>query len=306
MAPNNILVIGAGELGMAVISNLTSHPARRQTPISVLFRQASIDSQDASKRSLVADLRSLGISLTGGDVVRDSIETLASVFRAFHTVIVCTGFGLPPGTQLKIAQAALDAEVSRYFPWQFGVDYDVIGLGSEQDLFDEQLGVRALLRGQQLGTDWTIISTGMFVSFLFEPGFGIVDMKEGTARALGDWTTEVTVTAVDDIGKMTAEIVFLPDETTRGVVFVAGDTISYGRLADVVEKETGRELSRECWSQEHLRAELAKNPENKMNKYRGVFAAGVGVAWPIEKTLNHRRGLQLNTVDDYVRAKYSS
>jgi len=67
-----------------------------------------------------------------------------------------------------LARAVLDAGVRRYVPWQFGVDYDVIGRGSAQDLFDEQLDVRDALRSQS-GTEWVIISTGMFTSFLFEP-----------------------------------------------------------------------------------------------------------------------------------------
>ena len=56
---------------------------------------------------------------------------------------------LPAGTQLKLAHAVLGVKggnVKRYVPWQFGVDYDIIGRGSAQELFDEQLGVRDLLR----------------------------------------------------------------------------------------------------------------------------------------------------------------
>ena len=51
----------------------------------------------------------------------------------------------------------LEADVKRYFPWQFGVDYDVIGRGSAQDLFDEQLDVRDLLRSQNR-MEWVIVS----------------------------------------------------------------------------------------------------------------------------------------------------
>jgi hypothetical protein len=61
----------------------------------------------------------------------------------------CTGYGTGAGGfQLKLANAVLDAGVKRYFPWQFGVDFEVIGRGSAQDLFDEQLDVRELLRSQ--------------------------------------------------------------------------------------------------------------------------------------------------------------
>ncbi len=52
----------------------------------------------------------------------------------------CTGFMAGRNIQLKLAHAALDSGVNRYFPWQFGVDYDVIGRGSAQELVDAVLG----------------------------------------------------------------------------------------------------------------------------------------------------------------------
>lgn len=55
---------------------------------------------------------------------------------------------LSPYIQIKIAKALLAAGVKRYFPWQFGIDYDVTGRNSSQGLFDSQLDVRDLLRGQ--------------------------------------------------------------------------------------------------------------------------------------------------------------
>lgn len=64
---------------------------------------------------------------------------------------------------MKLAKAALQSGVPRYFPWQFGVDFEVIGRGGPQDIFDAQLDVRELLRGQT-ATEWVIISTGMFIA----------------------------------------------------------------------------------------------------------------------------------------------
>jgi hypothetical protein len=94
--------------------------------------------------------------------VQDSEARLAEIFGPFDTIIVCGGFGFPAGTQLKVARAALRAGVTRLFPWQWGIDYDVVGTGSAQDLFDEQLEVRKLLRNQT-EVDWVIVSTGLFV-----------------------------------------------------------------------------------------------------------------------------------------------
>lgn len=210
---------------------------------------------------------------------------------------------LPPGTQLKISRAILatakNGSVRRYFPWQFGVDYDAIGLASAQDLFDEQLAVRDLLRGQK-EVEWVIVSTGMFMSFLFEEGFGVVDLRGERVMALGSWENCLTVTAVEDIGRVVAELAFVGVEE-KGVVFVAGDTVSMGRLADVVDGLLGREVERSVKTVEQLERELVESPDNVMRKYRAVFAAGVGVSWDKEASFNAKRGLDMVLVEDWAK-----
>lgn len=168
----NILVLGAGELGMAVLRELAARPEAR---VAVMLRPSAIDTLSAHKRQTLEELDTLDIEVLPGDAVNDSIDQLAAWFSGFDTRISCLGFVAGTGTQLKLAHAALRSHVQHYVPWQFGVDYDVIGQGSPQDLFDEQLEVRQLLRAQSR-LDWLIISTGMFTSFLFERAFGVVDL----------------------------------------------------------------------------------------------------------------------------------
>ncbi|OHF03737.1 isoflavone reductase [Colletotrichum orchidophilum] len=296
----SILVLGAGELGTAILHALTSHPSRPpNSQISVLLRPSTITSPDPAKSRSIAHIKSLGISLEAGDVVTDSLQSLAHTFAKYDTVISCTGFVGPAGTQLRICQAALLAKVRRFFPWQFGVDYDAIGRGSSQPLFDEQLDVRALLRAQG-ATEWVIVSTGLFMSFLFVEEFGVVDFKHQTLRALGGWEVEVTLTQPDDIARMTAEIVFDPRGVPgqgRNVVYVAGDTVSYAAVADMVEARfPGVAFSRDVWDMDSIGESLVRDPGNTWNKYRGIFGAGKGVSWPLEKTLNHERGIELENL----------
>jgi len=200
------------------------------------------------------------------------------------------------GTQVKVCRAVLAAKVKRYLPWQFGVDYEKIGRSSSQNLFTEQLDVRDLLRNQS-STSWVIISTGMFMSFLFEDYFGIVNADKSTVRALGSWENLVTVTDVKDIGRMTAEVVLAEPELKNQVVFIAGDSISYDTLAYVVEKVYGKEVNREEWTVPALKDDLAKDPDNGIKKYRVVFAEGRGVAWDRNVTLNFKKGIILQTVE---------
>jgi len=297
----SILVLGAGELGMAVLRNLAARA--HQAPgmsVSVLLRPSTIASSDPRKQQDIDELRSLGIELVQGELASDSPAELSAIFKRFHTVISCTGFVTGSGFQRKLTRAVLDAGVPRYIPWQFGVDYDVIGRGSAQDLFDEQLDVRDLLRSQDR-TAWIIISTGMFTSFLFEPSLGVVDLTQDTVHALGSWDNSVTVTTPEDIGKLTAEIVFAEPPIRNQVVYTAGDTITYGRLADIAETASGRALRREVWTVPELKAELAKDPDNAIKKYRVVFAEGRGVAWDKNRTFNAQRGIEVVDVQRWAR-----
>jgi hypothetical protein len=297
----SILVLGAGELGMAILRSLSNRVSQRShTDLTVLLRPSTIATTDPIKQRDIAELRSLGVKFLAGDLVENSVAELAGLFKDFHTVIGCTGFVTGRRILLKQAQAALDAGVKRFIPWQFGVDYDIIGRGSAQDLFDEQLDVRDLLRSQDR-MEWVIISTGMFTSFLFEPSFGVVDLANNRVHALGSWDNAVTVTTPEDIGELTAEIIFAEPRIANRVVYTAGDTITYRRLADIVDSMLDRKVQRVEWSVPLLKDELAKDPENSLKKYRVVFAEGRGVSWDKEQTFNAQRGIKVKNVDQWVR-----
>ena len=298
-APRSIVVLGAGELGSEVLKSLASHPSRSDSRLALLLRPTAIETEHVKKRSHIRSYEQLGIDILTGDVVKYSLEQLSELFAPFHTVISCTGMTFPKGTQPKIAKAALVAGVERYFPWQYGIDYDKIGRASAQDLFDEQLDVRDLLRSQQK-TGWVIVSTGMFISFLFEPAFGVVDLEKRSVTAIGSWENALTVTAPSDIGKITAEIALAAPEE-QGVVYVAGDTVSMKRLADVVEKLLETKIDRELKTMEQLRDELEQAPSDVMRKYRAVFGAGVGVAWDKSKSFNGRREIETVSVEQWAR-----
>jgi hypothetical protein len=300
MNDTSILVLGAGELGMSVLRNLAGHAdSSAGTTVTVLLRLSSINPDAPGKQRDLAELRSLGVRFLAGDLA-DPTTDLPALFRGYHTVIGCTGFVTGRGFQLKLARAVLEAGVQRYFPWQFGVNYDVIGRGSAQDLFDEQLEVRDLLRSQGR-MEWVIISTGMFTSFLFEPSFGVVDLVQDTVHALGSWDTAVTVTTPEDIGALTAEICFAEPRFVNSVVYTAGDTVTYARLADIVDSVLGRKVRRVEWTLPELKDELARDPGNAIKKYRVVFAEGKGVSWDVAETFNAQRGIAVCGVERWAK-----
>lgn len=302
----NILVLGAGELGLPVLRSLANRAkAINGVKISVLLRASAVESTSEDKQRNIAEIRDLGIEIVIGDLVKSSIDELALVFAHYDTVVGCAGYAAGVDTPMKLARAALKARIPRYFPWQFGVDFDVIGRGSPQDIFDAQLDVRELLRSQHL-TEWVIISTGMFMSYLFEPEFGVVDLENNAVHALGTLDTAVTLTTPDDIGALTAEVLFATPRIRNEIVFLAGDTVTYGEVADKLASALGRPFDRSEWSEQYLLDELAREPNNMMRKYRAAFAQGRGVAWDKRGTFNSQRGFPVTDVASWINTNLIS
>lgn len=197
------------------------------------------------------------------------------------------------------------------------MDYDVTLDGNGlMPLFGEQKAVRDLLRSEaeKSGVHWTVVSTGIFMSFLFEPFWGIVDRrrrKEGgcveeevVVRCLRDWEHGVTVTDVHDIGRVLKRILAGNVQAENRVVYVAGDTVTYNDVASIVEKVVGHQVVREKWSVEHLQGELRRDPEDGIKKYRLVFA-GEGVYWEKEKTVNWELGMDMMGVEAYAKKVFA-
>ncbi|KAF1327082.1 hypothetical protein FI667_g7883, partial [Globisporangium splendens] len=308
----SILVLGAGELGMSILHALASRVAT-DTHVTVMLRPATIQSSSPERQRDVQKIRALNICILEFNLSSSSDADLAAALRPFHMVISCMGFSAGPGTQLKIVRAALAAGIQKFVPWQFGVDYDQIGYSSAQDLFDEQLHVRELLRNQCANgvlptTQWKIISTGIFCSFLFEPWFGIVEPRasgEIVVRALGSWENAVTVTTVQDIARLTAEIVLSTETEWNSVAFIAGDTVTYANLAALVQKAASalaRPVQTEVWNASILKTKLAEDPTNSIKKYRVVFSEGVGVSWEKAETWNEVNGIKATTVEEWLQA----
>ncbi|RYH29721.1 MAG: aromatic alcohol reductase [Alcaligenaceae bacterium] len=302
----NILVLGAGELGMPVLRNL----ARRSksvdgAKISVLLRASAVESPEPAKKRDITEIRNLGIEIVLGDLVKSSIDELAEVFARYDTLIGCAGYAAGINTPMKLARAALLSGIPRYFPWQFGVDFDVIGRGGPQDIFDAQLDVRELLRSQDK-MEWVVISTGMFMSYLFEPEFGVVDLQNHAVHGLGSLDTAVTLTTPDDIGALTAEVVFAQPRIRNEIVFLAGDTVTYGEVADKLQAVLGHPFSRSEWSEKYLMDELAREPQNMMRKYRAAFAQGRGVAWDKSRTFNQRHAIAVTDVSAWIQSNLAT
>ncbi|WP_320726325.1 aromatic alcohol reductase [Enterobacter sp. 118C5] len=300
----NVLVLGAGQLGAAVLEYLVPAVTQRDGAVSVIVSPRSWDSRGKLQSETHQKLADAGAEFIAVDVADSSTETLKTHFLDFDTVINCMGFVAGAGTQLKITRAVLEAGVSRYFPWQFGVNYDVVGKGSGQPVWDEQYDVRTLLR-EQNATEWVIVSTGMFTSFLFEPAFNVVNLSEKTINALGGWDTQVTVTSPADIGRLTTEIYLHQPRIVNEVIFVAGETTSYGKLAETVERTTKQAFDKNVLTLPDLLNALHLNPDDQMLRYRAAFAREDGMWWPMSNTWNVQNNIPTQDIESWLKTVMS-
>jgi hypothetical protein len=297
--PKHILLLGAGELGTVFLSALSSLPTSSHT-LTLAVRSST---KYTHLRDTYPSLILLPLDLSSPSPV------LAETFSHYDIIISATGFGQTPDTLLKLVHEAISAGTLRkkgrlwFFTWQWGVDYDVTGDGQGlMPLFGAQKKVRDILRAQDV-IDWTVVSTGIFMSFLFEEFWGIVDRRNNktvTVRALQDWEHGVTVTDVKDIGRILGKIIAGHTLARNKVVYVAGETLTYGELADIVEKVTGKEVEREAWGVDFLAEQVSKNPEDGIRKYRLVFARD-GVWWNKAGTVNAQLGMDMMSVEEYAR-----
>lgn len=313
----NILILGAGELGMAIAYALFQHPSYdpNTTSLTLAVRHetaalrgtGSTSDRIRAISSLRFRMRRAGrgdVDYVGVDVVTDTETAMSQVFQGYTTIIHAGGMTLPAGSQLKVTRAALAAHVKEYVPWQWGVDYDVIGRNGGLGLFSEQCDVRDLLRSQT-HTKWFILSCGMFMSFLFEDFWGTVTRDEDGyitgVNALGGWDHLLTVTTVEDIAKCNAELILVDTNRRDKPVYIAGQTLRYDDFADLLESVVGKSITRSLWRTEYLKEESGKDPENKLLKYRVVFSEGNGLAWPKEGTYNAEKNIDMEGIETYMR-----
>ncbi|KAJ9617046.1 hypothetical protein H2200_000767 [Cladophialophora chaetospira] len=316
----SILVIGAGELGLAIINAILSHQAYspHTTILTLMIRPTSLTQPSPSKAKQNEHIRSLGVAIVAGDIESLSQSDLSSLLREgnYTAVLHAGGMTLAPGSMLKLTRATITAEIPYYVPWQHGVDYDTIGRQGGQGMFSEQIDVRDLLRSQRT-TDWIVLSCGIFMSFLFEEFWGVVkrlppDEDGGKEKvqvtALNSWDDVLTVTSAEDIGTCTAALLFRTDAPVNEPVYIAGDTLPYGEFADTIARvlePKGIEVVRQVWSLRYLKEESEKDPEDKLKRYRVVFSEGRGLSWRKEGTWSAKQGVEMTGVEDWVKRNWA-
>ncbi|KAF3385529.1 Acetyltransferase [Penicillium rolfsii] len=211
----------------------------------------------------IETIRGLGLGLISGDNVDDAKESLASILADNDRIICCTGFSSIEGVQ------------------QIGVDYDVIGRGSPQDLFDKQLNVRGLLRSQ----DETRYFHQLLLRAILGHGrLGEIDRlrirrlgKSGHGPNTGcSWMHRGRKSG----GRRERRAFFRSGDYT-GEAIESAMKMSSSMVGFWVQKLIDREVR----PVEGAWAALAENPDPGLLKFQAVCGRGSGVAWDMDSPI---------------------
>ncbi|MEO7200700.1 MAG: aromatic alcohol reductase, partial [Dokdonella sp.] len=82
---DNVLVLGAGQLGMAVLRALAPRVKQAKAPLTVLVWPGSITNPNANEELINAELHLLGVKIIPFDLASSGPD-LVALFRRFRTV----------------------------------------------------------------------------------------------------------------------------------------------------------------------------------------------------------------------------
>ncbi|GGA86337.1 hypothetical protein GCM10011491_12450 [Brucella endophytica] len=88
---SDMLVLGAGQLGMAVLRALAPRVRAANELLTVLVAPQMVNNPSEQDRANLAELKALGLEIMGFDLGADE-NALADLFKRYRTVVNCTGF----------------------------------------------------------------------------------------------------------------------------------------------------------------------------------------------------------------------
>ncbi|STS10573.1 Uncharacterised protein [Ewingella americana] len=110
----------------------------------------------------------------------------------------------------------------------------------------------------------------------------------------------LTLTTPEDIGLLTAAIFFHQPTLANQVVYIAGDTVTYRQITEILSEHYGREFVLQVEEIASLRAKTQATPEDVSAAYSLAFARADGVSWDKAQTFNARHGIVVTDVKGWL------
>ena len=285
-SPLHVLVTGYGRVGKHLLDALTdpeycSSARSPQVKTFLLVRPASL--ADSSKRAVIDQHTAKGVTVIEGDLSHGA-AALTPLLQSHGIKTVVSVVSGNYDTQLALIEAAKAAGVTHFIPSDFGTDYDNVPNNSVfYDMIAQpKLAIHEAVR--KSGLEWTLIANGWFAEILYGMSAMGVDSKARTVAAPVSFDTLTTLTALADVGRLTAAAIVDPNTRNKQLYF--GQQYSYDQIAQALEKATGDTVTRKVRSKEEMEAAIAKNPKDIGSIFPHSLLQ-VGNSFPEKTTYKH-------------------
>lgn len=220
-----VAVAGAtGQLGRLIATNL----ARSNVSVKALIRPNTDPERTTA-------LRSAGVVIVETDL--NHVSTLTKELRGAITVVSALQ-GLSDvilGTQKALLDAAVAADVTRFIPSDFALDFTKTPPGSNRNL-DLRRDFHAVLEASGI-PQWTSILNGPFMDLL-DGGAPLINHR---LRRVLYWNREdqpLDFTTIEDAAAFTAAVA-ADQSPTPHILRIAGDEVTPKELAAIVGRLKG-------------------------------------------------------------------
>ena len=245
-SPINVLVVGMGQVGQAILDVLiTPHYKRRVHSFLLVPRILQLDQPS---QQLVEQYRTHLVQLLEGEITSAAIEYFSDLFRQhkIDTVVSCLG-AQQTETQHALIDAARHGGVNHFIPSDFGADWEV--MSDDDPLYDITGRSRRAVHAaaKESGMDWTFIACGAFAEHLLTSDDFGVDPPKRTIRVPQPLDRRLTYTALPDVGQLTAMAIC--DSSTRNKALRIGRVTTTQHVIDTLNKHKPDERE---WTVEQL------------------------------------------------------
>lgn len=137
--------------------------------------------------------------------------------------------------QLPLIDAAIEADVKRFLPSDFGSNISGNADVRKLPVFQGKVMVQDYLNKRQDQIENTVIVNGVFLDWALEKGF-LINKHGGPTALFDDPNNKISTTTLADVGKAVAGVLKHPAETKNKTVYVQSTSVSQNELLAIAKK----------------------------------------------------------------------
>ncbi|KAJ5194742.1 isoflavone reductase family protein CipA [Penicillium cinerascens] len=170
-----------------------------------------------------------------------SVESLSAAI-AGQDAVIDTTFSPEIDTPLRLIDAAAKAGVYRFITSDFGLDPDLPGI-HDLPVFGRKKASYEAVKRQAADNrlTYTLVACGAFLDWSLSTGVSGLDLQEKKAFIFGDGNNVVPWTTLEDVGRVTANVLLHPQETLNRPVYVHSVLMSQNQIFDAAKEILGNE-----------------------------------------------------------------